>query len=449
MTDAAALTPITTSKTGRFQTPQVWLLGSRHQCADKSIRWSDPLPNLSDPDIIIVDLTTLTKKVLARMDKEKLMQMQQSITDKYHSRGVIIAITQPSFNITEAGSTYSNYTVLPIELETKNVPEGKRIMWGRHPIFQAYRGNVAHFSFHLGWNKSRLSRPRLAMRKHIEPYLLPWQEVSDRSQNQLGGIVTISEWDRTGWRESVAEVGRLVLLPPPTKPIQDAIGSILSFYGKTTPSTDSPPVWATELLLSPVVPLDKQITSHRKDANRLQEKIGQLLAQRDAILAHRRLLYSNGSTLEDAVIQAFETLGFDDIKHMGGADEEDAIFEMGRGTRYSHGIVEIKGSNRGAKLGHILQCGRWADQRSKSTGRSPKGIIVSNQHCSKDYPGSSAIRVHFEPNQLEYASMKDICIIPSCVLFEAVMRVLGGEAPDRAEIAAKIADCRGVLTDVL
>ena len=50
----------------------------------------------------------------------------------------------------------------------------------------------------------------------------------------------------------------------------------------------------------------------------------------------------------------------------------------------------------------------------------------------KEYPKSQQERLRFEPNELEYAEAKDICIIPSCALFEAAKRALDGEAPDRA-----------------
>ena len=66
----------------------------------------------------------------------------------------------------------------------------------------------------------------------------------------------------------------------------------------------------------------------------------------------------------------------------------------------------------------------------------------------KEYPKSEQERLRFEPNELEYAEAKDICIIPSCALFEAAKKVLDGAALDGAEIAARIAGTRGVLERV-
>ena len=149
-----------------------------------------------------------------------------------------------------------------------------------------------------------------------------------------------------------------------------------------------------------------------------------------------------------SIVQAFRVMGFDDIEWMGKADEEDAAFAMG-GTGYSHGVIEAKGAGRGIQLQHILQCNRWTDRRAIADGRTSKGIFVPDQHRLEPYPESAEVRMKIEPNQLEQAEMKDICIIPSCVLFEAVSRVLGGETPDRARIAGRIAATRGVLKDVL
>ena len=211
--------------------PRAWVLGSAHTSADRSIAWGDPFPNFSDPDILVVDLTTLTVPVLAGMDGQKLAEARQSIRDKYYSRGIVVVITQPNFSVTKEGSARTNYGMLPIELQTKKVPTGGAIMWGRHEIFRAYKPHVENFSFHIESHEPRLTRPPFAMMKNFEFFIPPGLEIQDRSQHFLGGMLTVSEWDDTGLRISVAEMGQLVLLPPPTGPVCDAIGSILSVYG--------------------------------------------------------------------------------------------------------------------------------------------------------------------------------------------------------------------------
>ena len=53
-----------------------------------------------------------------------------------------------------------------------------------------------------------------------------------------------------------------------------------------------------------------------------------------------------------------------------------------------------------------------------------KAVFVSNQHRGEQYPASKEKRMHFAPNEIQYSEMKGICIIPSCVLFESVKKVL-------------------------
>ena len=192
-----------------------------------------------------------------------------------------------------------------------------------------------------------------------------------------------------------------------------------------------------------------RIAKLRNEEAAARSGIDALERKMEEVRAHCRLLYSKGPALEDAVVRAFKALGYDDIEPIGGADREDAAFGMGRGARYLHGVIEAKGSDKGTLMRHILQSKNWANRRAVADSRASKGIFVPNQHRQRPYPKSRKARLHIEPNQLEQAELNDVCIIPSCVLFEAVRRVLEGESPDRARITAKIADCKGVLTDVL
>ena len=216
--------------------PRAWVLGSAHPSADRSIAWGDPFPNFSDPDVLIVDLTTLTVPVLERIDGQKLAEARRSIMDKYYSRGIVVVITQPNFSVSKEGSARTNYSMLPIELQTKKVPAGSVIMWGDHEIFRAYRPHVEHFSFHIESHDSCLTRPPFAALKNFGLFVPPGLEIQDRSQHYLGAMLTVREWDDVERRPSVDEMGQLVLLPPPTGSVRDAIGSILSVYGKAAPA---------------------------------------------------------------------------------------------------------------------------------------------------------------------------------------------------------------------
>ena len=439
-------------------------MGNDHPGADRSIKWDGSFGNLSDPDVLIIDLTGLAKEVLQRIDKDNLDQAQVSIRDKLLYGGTVVVITQPAFSIrpnspptgrpsgaygraTAAGPyAYSNYHTLPINIVTPTVQPNYVIKVGDGHRFKDYIDAIKEYKFLIDSVTDKIppgpnGKPLASLRRLDE-----W-DITDNSGRALGLVLEVAESDHYGRLRQAPRPGRLVLLPPPTEQIDEAIGRILSVY-KASPPAGAPPAWAERLSPGPAGENRARIAELEVRKAEMQGEIDGLARLNDRIMAHRRLLYSDGPELEDAVVEAFKTLGFDDIERMGKADEEDASFAMD-GTGYSHGVIEAKGAGRGIQLQHILQCNRWTDRRAIADGRPSKGIFVPNQHRLEPYPESEEIRIKIEPNQLEQAEMKDICIIPSCVLFEAVSRVLGGETPDRAGIAGRIAATTGVLRDVL
>ena len=447
---------------GENQSVLVWLLGGNHPAADRSIGWHDRLPNLGDPDVLILDMTTLTKDVLRGMDSREIDQAQKAIRDKLIAGNVtIIVITQPEFSsppayrgvvrlispkggILSDPDAYSSYRLLPVLLKTAPVRTGRRITVDEGHDFKAYLDSVAHYDFYISKYTERIDRhgPSLYFGRE------DGQGVGDNSGHDLGFALRFGPLGRKGYTRPKSK-GRLVFLPPPTGSVHVAIEKILSVYGKESLGSEAPPEWSTALSLPQAEQLQAKVSKLEGYINEALEEAGELRRQNSEIMAHRRLLYSRGPDLEDAVVRAFKVLGFDDIEPLGGADVEDAAFGMGGGTPYSRGVVEAKGADKGIQMQHILQCKKWANQRAVADGTPSKGIFVPNQHRLQPYPESSKARMGIEPNQLEQAEMNDICIIPSCALFEAVRRVLDGKEPDRAEIAAKIAAARGVLEDVL
>lgn len=441
----------------------VWLLGNRHPSADRSIRWDDPFPNLSDPDVLIVDLTTLDEATLRRVDKAKLKQARGFIRDKLLSRGIVIVITKPTLSISlnDAASTstlsaetpaigtrskHSNYDMLPASLITRIVPGGDTIVADDEHDFATYIKNIKGFSFYIEKFHSRFD---MKTREEFEVALDHDEEhvITDNSGHALGGVFAVAKFGYRG--DVVARLetsGRLIFLPPPTEAIGEAIGKILSVYGKTS-YNDPPPPWVENLLFGPLPRLNKDIAGLEEEKNALEVKIDALTFRRNEISKHWRLLYSVGSDLETAVVDAFRVLGFDDATHSGKGDSEDVTFGI-KNDRYLYGVIEVKGADKRTGLEDLLQCNKWTDKRLKADGKQSKGIFVPNQYRLDEYPASRTCRKKFEPNELEYAENKDICIIPSYVLFEAVKRALEGNLPDRLAIAKKMVATRGVLEDV-
>jgi hypothetical protein len=135
------------------QHPEIWTLGLKNSNADKSITWDQTFPNFNEPDVLIIDLNSLTDEILERIDKSKLREARNQIFNKFVNGGTIIFIIapyhemaakannnikgRPDSNINNIKSKViirnppiysgcSNYYLSPIDFTTTKVPEGKK-----------------------------------------------------------------------------------------------------------------------------------------------------------------------------------------------------------------------------------------------------------------------------------------------------------------------------------
>ena len=124
---------------------------------------------------------------------------------------------------------------------------------------------------------------------------------------------------------------------------------------------------------------------------------------------------------------AFILLGFNEINKARGPNNEDWRIEFRSVPDVAFGVLEVKGRAEKTKRQDIVQCNTWVDDYFTMTSLiKSKGIFIPNQFRLNPFPQSKIRRKCFEPNELEYAKTRKICIIPTYVLFEAVNKVLGG-----------------------
>ena len=74
-----------------------------------------------------------------------------------------------------------------------------------------------------------------------------------------------------------------------------------------------------------------------------------------------------------------------------------------------------------------------------------KGIFVPNQFRSEPYPQSRNKRFKFQPSHLGFSSRRDICIIPSCFLFDKIKETLKTGNDCRDEIEKLIESVKGII----
>ena len=443
---------------GATRNVQAWLLGGRHPAADKSIVWSGPFPNMADPDVLIVDLTTLDKDTLSRIDVDALRTAQKAIKDKvFAGGGTVVVVTQPEFSaplwsrlaggptvpfngLPPGSHMCSSYRMLPVVLKTIPVPTGEKIIVDDGHDFKEYLDGISRFTFYIE------ECPPIPHPRHgtISLETVEGQGIRDNSGRYLG--FTLAAPGVAGGAGQAKSTGKIVFLPPYTEPANAAIKKIFSVYGKTLDREPLPP-WAEKISFRKADQLRAEILGKKKAIGTIQCEMADLARQEDEILGHRLLLCAKGRDLETAVVAAFKTLGLADARRAGRGDQPDCILDMNT-DGYLHGLVEVKGADGRTKEADISQCVKWVDKAHAEDGKWSKAIFVPNQHRMREYPESREDRLWFEEKERDYAETKKVCIIPSCVLFEAVGKAIDVKTPDTAEVIKNIASAEGVLESV-
>jgi len=287
--------------------PIIWILGNRNPNFDKSITWDAVFPNLSEPDVLVIDLTTLTEEVLNRIDKTKLQVAQQVILDKFFHKGIIIVITAPYFHVSDAHFIYSNYYLSPVEPQTVIVPEGTNIKFDKKHDFSPYLREVKKFNFHFSYVdlEKPLSRFDTNTRVKLIVSSIKNQQATDNSGHILSD--TYSVFLTHGLSNQLDNAGEVVFLPPIINQHELGLEKILYRYNKTGKDTTIPD-WASKIQISGIDQKRKEIGKLNKEEENLVKKIEELESEKKVLLDHLKLLYSESIPLEQAVFEGFKVL---------------------------------------------------------------------------------------------------------------------------------------------
>lgn len=214
----------------------IWTLGIESKKADKSISWTEKIPNFADPNVIIIDLGSLTQEILDSIPTDELKTISTTIYDKLLNGGTVVFIT--SQIVYNKSKSFSNYHLCPLKITVNNVPEGTHINYDEQNPFVNYLKNVKKFEFYLKGFDSFDNRYEIAGRingssfSEIEIERVPISRIDDNAGRSLGGIYNIYSNERGPLS------GDLVLLPPLTentidKSIDDVIDTVkrISRYG--------------------------------------------------------------------------------------------------------------------------------------------------------------------------------------------------------------------------
>jgi hypothetical protein len=93
----------------------------------------------------------------------------------------------------------------------------------------------------------------------------------------------------------------------------------------------------------------------------------------------------------------------------------------------------------------LAQCEGWVTDYSQK-GKHAKGILILNQFNDRLFPQSRNLRVTMENKLEDYARRREICVLPSCVLFDTINEVLAGKKRSREQIEKSLLQTNGTLT---
>ena len=264
--------------------------------------------------------------------------------------------------------------------------------------------------------------------------------ITDKSNEMIGATFTVM---RGGTR-----LGQLTLLPSLVPNANEKmIDSVISGLRGHVP--ESPPTWMDDLRITGMDKIKSEIAGFESQKKGIDTEISGLKSKQRELYKYGELLYSSGNQLEASVKAAFILLGFNEINKARGPSNEDWQIELRSVPDVAFGVLEVKGRMEKTKRQDIVQCNTWVDDYFTMTPLTKsKGIFIPNQFRLNPFPQSKIRRKCFEPNELEYAKTRKICIIPTYVLFEAVNKVLGGQSPARSDIEQKFFNTNGILESI-
>jgi len=434
---------------------EVWVLGSKHQRAHASFEWEESCPNFSNADTLIINLQSLNKD---RISKTPLMRR---LYEETRRQVFDMLMTGEKTVVVVLSSEPTSLDWLPMYPIYKPTAPAKL---GKIPDVSAikdYLKNVEECSFYfkdmdVGYfeimtnPKSEFSEKcpfTLAAREaHGVRWILE-KEMQNVAKQNVGGVYKAKilfgkTYDGRNFvfREHY-DSGEVWFLPPSTKKsAEQAIDSLLDSFIGVVPREPIGPDWEISVDLPKLATLRGDLHSLEKEIESLNSQADKVRSDITDMTRLRRLLWADGEALEMAVKEAFEILGFQEIRKIRADNLEDWVFDFKHIKEFKHAILEVKASEKRTSMADLTQTNKWVDDYWLED-KKVKGVFIPNQYRLNDIKKSSKEREQFAPNELDYAATREICILPTNQLFAAVeAKLKTGKTPTREVVEEKIAE---------
>jgi len=414
----------------------IWVLGSKHPNAHNSISWLSSFPNFSNCDVLIVNLQSLGKQVYNKRKSDLFEKARRYIFDMLMTGEKLVFIILPSHE--------GFLDWLPVYPELEEIAPARVRQDSLGKTIDDYLETVEECPFYIrDFNFSYVKDKTNPKSECSEKYsftedardfyfceLVAHPRIENRAKQMIGGQVMceihcgLDTYTRV-YKQTFSS-GITVFLPPSTKiTVEQAIDIMVNIFtgGELI---ESPPQWENKIDMPGLQEKERQIVQKEEEKKTLIKDIEELKNSKDNLIKFRRLLWTDGTPLENAVKDAFVTLGFSEIRKIREKNLEDWVIDFKFVPDYKHGVFEIKGSEKRTSLSDLNQCDKWVKDYLLEKNLQVKGIFVSNQYRRGDILTSLKQREHFEKNELKFARQREICILPSHEIFYAIVEKMKG-----------------------
>jgi hypothetical protein len=394
-----------------------------------TVAWGKAALNAADFDVVILDLVTLGRSIEAGLDISRLSGPSKSqIGQLLSANGVVLAIVPPiAYFRSKKGVRLLPYWWSPIPIE--NELENGRSIFVKVTRFKRY--------FDQGVSQWR-SRPKLtkngqdykdgsSVRFKVEPLAASRSDIPVATSTWAEGY-RASPLPMFGSPTLESTSGPVISLPEPDKiRISEAIKILLQDVLLIS-SVTLPPVWTDQFPLQGEDGLRSELKRLSEENAGTELKIRDAESRLQSLVALKKLLYADGTELEQSVWTALEHLG----AKVGASDEpgfEDRWFEDP--STGAKAVLEVKGHIGAMKKDDVRQAEEWVGRWYEKKGEVVKGVLFGNpdrQLAPKDRPAPW-------PSQLvEFATAKGLALVTTTQLFDAIVRTEKGEITSRSFI---------------
>lgn len=432
---------------------KIWVLGEQVKKADKCILWGDTIPNLSNCDTLIINFDNIlipsshSSRITEIMKYLSILAMSEKshiyiiITSDLKDIGILPFF--PTINKIKSSTFGTIKSTQPRSIVPIIIKEYCNFV----ESCTYYISEINNISFKSTFDfLSHAYIPRLYAR--TAKYFIPFSKyhIQNKAGQMIGLGYYLSLSDEK--KEHLQNTGTFHFLPPPTSKSSTEVVQFLVNFLVGADLREDEPTWVGNVVLPNVDKLSDEITQRQKVIDNLSREIAKIKEKKNEIEKYIRLLWTNGTPLEEAVKDALFFLGFNEIKQGRSRDLEDWIIDIKSTDEFKHGVLEVKGSEKRISMDDISQCNKWVTQYRKKFDLKVKGILVPNQFRRTEKP-SSQKRTDFAPNQMEWAQDINMCVLPTVEIFKAVVEILKGNKISRDEIERRIleADPLCILID--